>query len=61
MMNEGKIKKKKEEGKVGGNIFIAIFAASKNKKRTRDMTQQHFIARNWWWRPLDFVVNDEVW
>ena len=35
MMNEGKIKKKKEEGKVGGNIFIAIFAASKNKKENK--------------------------
>lgn len=34
-MTEGEIKKKKEEGKVGGNIFIAIFAASKNKKENK--------------------------
>ena len=41
----------------------ALWAAKdlpRMKKRIEEMTKQNHMTQNWWWRRLNFVINDEV-
>ena len=31
-----------------------------HQKRIEEMTKQNHMTQNWWWRRLNFVINDEV-